>query len=128
MLKKIIFYCLLLIGLGRCEAKIPTTSQLEDAEQLSIKRSTIVSLAESATCTNASEWSYSPLGSKPCGGPWSYIAYSDNINTLYFTNLIEQYKLAETAYNEKWSVLSDCSMAAEPSGLECQNGIAVLIY
>jgi hypothetical protein len=41
-------------------------------------------LATSQNCTNASDWKFTPIGSKPCGGPMSYIAYSRKIDGKRF--------------------------------------------
>ncbi len=43
-------------------------------EELSKAQTEIIRLAESVPCTNASEWKFTPMGSKACGGPARYLA------------------------------------------------------
>ena len=57
-----------------------------------------------------------------------YIAYSKNIDTASFLEKIEKYTKAEKEFNIKWSIISDCSLAAVPITVECQNGYPTLIY
>ena len=129
MLKKYLFFTLILISILGCATKVPAKNTAEeDAAQLQIKRAAIEALSESETCTNPLDCTYTPFGSKPCGGPWSYIAYSNNIDLVNFLNLVEEFRLEEEAYNIKWGAISDCSLAPEPSEVDCQDGLAVLVY
>lgn len=128
MKKQSLLFVLLLVAFLGCEPRQSGRLQEKDAAELEVLRTEIEALAASETCTDPSLWNYAALGSKPCGGPWSYIAYSSSIDTNYFLNLVEELRVAEAAYNEHWNIASDCAFAVEPSGVDCQNGLAVLMY
>lgn len=85
-------------------------------------------LAYSSSCTNANNWSFTAYGSKACGGPQGYIAYSNDINTTLFLEKVAEYTKAENQYNIKWGIVSDCAVPPIPTGITCENGFPVLLY
>jgi hypothetical protein len=85
-------------------------------------------LATSQTCTNASDWTFTPIGSKPCGGPLSYIAYSRKIDEKRFFELVNNYTALQADYNKRNGAVSDCALVARPTGVICENSKAVLAY
>ena len=111
-----------------CSVTQDTNSGEEEAIELSNMLARINEIANSVKCINADEWRYTPYGSKPCGGPNGYIAYSSNIDTTAFLKLIEEHKLAQKKYNEEQGIISDCSDPAEPTGVKCEQDKAVLLY
>ena len=111
-----------------CSVTQDTNSGEEEAIELSNMLARINEIANSVKCINADEWRYTPYGSKPCGGPNGYIAYSSNIDTTAFLKLIEEHKLAQKKYNEEQGIISDCSVPAEPTGVKCEQDKAVLLY
>ncbi len=88
----------------------------------------ISELANSVSCTNAGDWTFTAYGSKACGGAQGYIAYSNQIDTEVFLQKIEAYRVAEHEYNIKWSIASTCDLPQVPVSVECQNGYPVLNY
>ena len=90
--------------------------------------SEIERLANSESCTDSSEWTFTDYGSKVCGGPVGFIAYSRNIDTKIFLKKIDEYKIAQQEFNIKWGIMSDCSTPLEPSRVLCENGSAVFEY
>lgn len=88
----------------------------------------LYSIAYSVSCTNVSDWTFTAFGSKACGGPQGYIAYSTKIDTTAFLQKVESYSQAEKAFNIKWGVVSDCSITNAPQKVECNNGFPTLIY
>ena len=100
----------------------------EEQQQLNQMFTQIETLATSVNCTDASEWRYTNYGSKPCGGPVGFIAYSTTIDTASFLAQIEAHRNAQEAFNIKWELSSDCSTPTEPTGVKCENGGAVLEY
>jgi hypothetical protein len=85
-------------------------------------------LATSQNCTNPSEWTFTPVGNKPCGGPMSYIAYSRKINEKRILELVQAYTEMQADFNKRTGAVSDCALVARPSGIICENSRAVLIY
>ena len=103
------------------------SSQRYDEAQLDKLKASIESLIDEEKCTNASEWTFSPLGSKACGGPVTYIAYPKKLENTILP-LIGEYTASMSEYNKKYNITSDCMMTAEPRSIKCQNGKAELIY
>lgn len=86
------------------------------------------SMANSTPCTDPTEWSFTAIGSKACGGPTGYIAYSLKINVTEFLKKVENYTKAQDAYNKKWGIFSTCDMMLPPTKVDCMNGKPTLIY
>ncbi|MBM3426773.1 MAG: hypothetical protein FJX97_07255 [Bacteroidetes bacterium] len=97
------------------------------AEELISQQAEIIRLSESVACTNASEWKFTPMGSKACGGPARYIAYHQSIERN-FLDLVERFTAAQKAYNETNNVLSDCLLVGPPRTIQCEANKAVLVY
>ena len=124
ILKNIGYLYLFFVVLG-CQV---TENQNDDLSSLQILFEEIQTLANSAACTDATEWTFVSYGAKACGGPQGYIAYSNQIDVAYFLSLIEEYTTAEREYNIRWGIVSTCTLPPIPEGVSCQNGDAVLIY
>lgn len=105
-------------------------SQEEDSKKLEKMYNEIIvaSLANSEPCTNPAEWAIAGIGSKACGGYAGYIVYSKKINSDEFLAKVKKYTDAQSVYNKKWGVGSDCSLAIEPTGVECVDGKPTLTY
>ena len=85
-------------------------------------------MATSVNCTNANDWTFTPIGSKACGGPMSYIAYSRKIDEKKFLELVQTYTELQADYNKRSGAISDCALVARPSSVTCENSKAVLVY
>jgi len=103
-------------------------TQEQEAANLSENLAEIEGMATAKNCDNPSEWTFTDYGEKACGGPVGYIAYSTNIDTELFLEKIEAHRVAQKRFNEKWGIISDCSLPAEPGGIICDNGNPVFIY
>ncbi len=88
----------------------------------------IMQVAESATCSDGTEWGVVAFGSKPCGGPWSYLAYPKGVGEREFLDMVTRYNELERESNIKNKAVSDCALIIEPSGVRCENGVPVFIY
>jgi len=118
-------YLLLLFMVISC---VENDNQNDDLAALQAMFEEIQTLASSVACTDATEWTFVSYGSKACGGPQGYIAYSTQIDVANFLSLIEEYSTAEREYNIRWGIVSTCDLPDIPAGVSCQNGDAVLIY
>lgn len=112
--------------LGSCELSETNskTYQLEEIEEL---HNEIVALSESIPCTNSTEWTFTAMGSKACGGPTLYIAYHQSV-AEEFLDLVNQYTKLQAKYNQKHNVISDCALLAAPKSITCEGGKPVLVY
>lgn len=103
-------------------------TQEQEAERLSELFTEIENLASSVDCEDSSNWTFTPYGSKTCGGPVGFIAYSTVIDTRDFLNKIEEHRTQQENFNRKWGVFSDCSVPPQPKGIRCEEGKPVFEY
>ncbi|MNR99399.1 hypothetical protein D3C72_306340 [compost metagenome] len=102
----------------------------QESQQLDQMHQEIIalSLVTTEACTNSEEWSFTAIGSKSCGGPTGYIAYSLKIDTVAFLKKVEDYTKAQNEFNIKWGIPSTCEMAIPPTGVDCVDGKPTLVY
>jgi len=117
-----------IIGLSACDKDTNTDLQDRDKEKLTEMRKEIQDMVDSVNCTDASEWSFSAIGSKPCGGPIGYIAYPHSIDTALFNDMVDTYTKAEKDYNTTYNIISDCRAISPPKAVECVDGKPNLVY
>ncbi len=118
---------ILFLVLSSCSSDDEAT-QAEDKEALTAQFSVIKTLADSENCIDATDWLFTPIGSKACGGPISYLAYNSNINVSDFLEKVNQYRIDMENFNEKWGIVSDCSITPQPTGVICENNLPILQY
>ena len=117
-----------LISLFVVSCELATTEPiLVTAEELLSAQAEIIRLAESVPCTNASEWKFTPMGNKACGGPARYIAYHQSVERE-FLDLVNRFTPLQKAYNEKNNVISDCLLVGPPRTIQCEASKALLVY
>lgn len=90
--------------------------------EVDAKAAPAIALANSGSCVSKGSCRMIGFGTKPCGGPWGYLIYSNTIDTVQLATLVQEYNDAEARYNRDWSVTSDCSIARRPDSLACVNG------
>ena len=78
------------------------------------------------TCTDPTEWKFAAIGSKPCGGPSSYLAYPLKLENEILPK-ITHFTSMQNAFNIKYNLTSDCAMVLPPVEIRCEDGKAVLI-
>lgn len=118
--------CLFLFAF-QCDEENITQSE-DELKELANLKTEIETLASSSVCNESTECKYIAFGSKPCGGPWTYLIYSTSINTSELENKVEHYNQLETVYNAKWGVVSDCALAQEPSDVICEDNKCVAVF
>lgn len=113
------------LGLWNCndENQPPVSAEILDKLLTEIQE-----LSLGVPCEDASEWRFTALGSKPCGGPWSYIAYSSKIDTLDFLNKVKDYTERQRRFNIETGAISDCALAQRPEEVICRDGKPVFSY
>ena len=117
-------FCLLFSSCSNDE-----NSQEEDSEKLEKMYNEIITASSnSEPCKNSQEWDFAPIGSKACGGHAGYIVYLKKINTDEFFSKIKKYTDAQSDFNKKWGIISDCSIPTMPIGVQCSEGKPVLSY
>ena len=119
---------LLFIGINFSCSDDEENNRAQEAQILEEMLTEIEDLAASKDCEDASAWTFTAYGSKACGGPVGYIAYSTHIDTESFLNLVEEHRIAQDEFNEKWGIISDCSAPQEPEAVICEDGNPVFVY
>ena len=76
-------------------------------------------------CSASGDCASSPVGRKACGSPRYYLTYcSKTTDTASLRAKLEEVIKAETAYNQKYNVISTCEMRLAPevevSGGKCR--------
>ena len=104
------------------------TSQEQEAQNLEKMHAEILSLAVSKQCENPADWNFTPIGSKACGGPTGFIAYSLKLNTTDFLDKVEKYTNSQKEFNNKWGIISTCDVPPSPTSIKCVNNTAELVY
>lgn len=119
--------CLTLLAF-QCEEDEASLTQEEERIELDADKQEILDFAATSVCNESTECKYIALGSKPCGGPWSYLIYTTSIDTEKLELWVEDYNKKETAFNTKWSVFSDCSFVNPPTSISCENNVCVPVF
>ena len=125
----IVFTCfILLVATGCSSNNNDTTTYENELTDLSLLKAEIETLANASVCNEASECKFIALGSKPCGGPWSYLIYTTSIDVEKLEAAVKDYNQKEAAFNIKWGIASDCSFALQPTSINCENNTCILMY
>lgn len=118
--------CLFLFS-TQCDEDTGLT-QKDEQQQLTVLKTAIEDLASTSICGDTFECKFIGFGSKPCGGPWSYLVYSTSIDTEQLESMVEDYNIKEALYNTDWNIVSDCAIANPPTIVNCENNTCVAVY
>ena len=100
--------------------------QMAEQNNLNAMRAEILALVGEAKADNVSQCRVVGFGSKPCGGPASYIAVSvKQGNEAEIMALIGKYNAAAKAENERLGLMSNCAVVPKPA-VVLENGVCTL--
>jgi hypothetical protein len=122
------FLFLIFLVLVSCDLGDSGNVQQEELSLLNQQKFEIEQMANSIPCTELTICDYVAFGSKPCGGPWTYLAYNTEIDEDLFLNKVASYNAREANYNSKWNIPSDCSVATPPIIVNCVDGECTAIF
>lgn len=105
-----------------------TTTRQQDDQLLGELYQEIVEISTQFNCSNAEEWKFTAIGSKGCGGPTGYIAYSVKTDEDLFLKKVNHYSSQQNKYNIKWGVLSTCDIPPLPQDVTCIDGVPQFVY
>ena len=72
-------------------------------------------LAKADGCARAEQCAAAPMGSKPCGGPRTYLVYCKaTTDEAALMGALDELKRVEEEYNRAAGLMSDCAMAMPP--------------
>lgn len=119
--------CLLMLS-TQCDEDSESISKEEQEQELMALKTEIENLANTPICDGDFECKFIAFGSKPCGGPQSYLIYSTSIDTEQLESLVETYNQNEARYNAENGIFSDCSIVMPPTRVNCENNTCVPVY
>ncbi|HEY0176718.1 MAG TPA: hypothetical protein VGC08_10090 [Pedobacter sp.] len=103
-------------------------SRRSDQRRLEEQLKVIRDMSQQVSCQDSSEWKFTAIGARGCGGPSGYISYSVKIDTTAFMNKVKAYTREEQEFNKKWNIISPCNLIQAPKEVTCENGKARLVY
>ncbi|GAA3631625.1 hypothetical protein [Flavivirga jejuensis] len=125
----LVFTCFILLVAPGCTSSDNDTPTYEsELSELSLLKAEIETLASTSVCNETSECKFIALGSKPCGGPWTYLTYTTSINVEQLQAIVKEYNQKEAVFNTKWDIPSDCALTLQPTSINCENNDCVLMY
>lgn len=131
-MKKVFLYIALIIIVTSfiiaCTLEDEPITCEEMIQDLADFKITIEDYAANSICGDEFECRYIPFGSKPCGGPWSYLIYSTSIDTLELQTLVADYNERENNYNITCGSASDCSVSSPPSDFTCEDNQCIPVF
>jgi hypothetical protein len=116
---------LILLVLSACTEQ---RSRQEAELELQLLMNEIDGMVANAECADPYEWRITPVGSKPCGGPIAYKAYSSQMDTVAFLQEVKLFTEKQRAFNKEWDVASDCLLVPMPVDVRCVEGKPELVY
>lgn len=129
LFNKVLFGLMVLsLAFAGCEEKDFQRTRSQDQADLERLRTELDKLSGQRSCDAATEWVILAIGSKSCGGAAEYIAYDKKIDVDQFLQKVAIYTHKQKAFNVKWGVTSDCSVASPPKSVACVDGKAKLVY
>ena len=110
----------ILIFVTACGPKTPAPDSRADAgESPDALRADVLQLVGEPACSDVSQCRSIAFGSKPCGGPWSYLVYSvQTADSARLATAVANYNARETQLNRDLGRASDCRMVTAPR-LDC---------
>lgn len=111
------FRCLTaLVLLAAVSAFLCNSEGNSSSDELQRLEAEILDLIGDAEATNASYCRVIAFGSKPCGGPWRYLVYSaEATDSTLLHAKVDRYNRLQADLNREQGLVSDCSLAAEPT-------------
>jgi hypothetical protein len=108
------------------DIKIPNDAEAENSPKINLKnvsiddikaaKNQLNTLVADAQCDTTAQCKVSPVGSRACGGPSSYIVYSTKtVAEEEVTNLSKKITAFESNYNAQKDMMSTCQHLTTPS-------------
>jgi hypothetical protein len=103
------------------------SSDLITSAQLETKRQEILDYTNSFSCSESFGCSYIAFGSKPCGGPRSYLVFSSSVNLTKLQEMVKNYNEMDNLHNIQTNAISDCMYVMPPTEVKCINGVCTVV-
>ncbi len=104
-----------------------TNDLLDKQRQLARLQTEIDALVENKTCGGAGDCATIAFGSKPCGGPWTYLVYAPTqLDVDELQAKVADYNILQSEINQMTNAQSDCAIVPDPD-VGCQDGVCTSI-
>ncbi len=99
-----------------CRSRAPSPAdQAQSIGSLDSLRNQVLQLVGEPLCENVSQCRSIAFGAKPCGGPWSYVAYSTQAtDSAKLAPVVAEYNAREAQLNRELGKVSDCRFVSPP--------------
>lgn len=122
------FFVLLSFLVIYCDDSADISPQESEKRVIDNLKVEIKNLANESECSEEFTCYSVGIGAKPCGGFWEYIVYSSSIDVVTLMTKIETMNELEKQYNEKYTIQSDCYVAAPPKSITCEDGKCTAVF
>jgi hypothetical protein len=108
-----------------CGSNPAAPTVVYDRASLDARYKAVTDMIAVPVCSRSLQCSSVALGSKPCGGPWRFLVYSQvNINEQELRRRADDLFAFEHEYNLRNGIVSDCVAARAPTP-GCVDGMCV---
>jgi hypothetical protein len=97
------------------------------AAQLDAKKQEIQNYINSFSCSENVGCGFIAYGSKPCGGPRTYLLFSNSVNLTKLQEMVKTYNEMDKLHNIQTNAMSDCMPVVPPTAVKCVNGVCTII-
>jgi hypothetical protein len=97
------------------------------AAQLETKKQEIQNYINGFSCSESVGCGFIAFGSKPCGGPRTYLLFSNSVNLVKLQEMVKTYNEMDELYNIQTGAVSDCMFVLPPTEVKCVNGMCTII-
>jgi hypothetical protein len=95
--------------------------------QLETKKQEIQNYINSFTCSESVGCSFIAFGTKPCGGPYTYLLFPNSVNLTKLKEMVANYNEMNRLFNIQTEAISDCMYQLPPTEVKCVNGVCTII-
>jgi hypothetical protein len=102
------------------------SDDLITSAQLETKKQEIQNYINGFSCSESVGCGFIAFGSKPCGGPKSYLLFSNKIDQSKLQKMVKEYNEMDELYNIQTNAISDCMYVTPPTEVKCVNGVCTI--
>ena len=95
--------------------------------RLETKKQEIQNYINGFSCSESVGCGFIAFGSKPCGGPRTYLLFSNSVNLTKLQEMVKTYNEMDELHNIQTNAISDCMYALPPTEVKCVNGVCTII-
>jgi len=121
--KILLLLCSFLLLSMQCDDNDPDIPEFT----LEQKNKEIIDYINSFSCSETAGCGFIAFGSKPCGGPKTYLLFSNGVDIVKLKQMVATYNEMDQENNIKTGAISDCMLRLPPTEVKCVNGVCTII-